>query len=87
MTNKPEFNLDAELEETDDWDSSEEAEFQSGYADEPDPEDEPTAGAMELAERHSLRRVAGLSTELHVLLRRVSVLGRLDDRLGTRPRR
>ena len=65
MTNKPEFNLDAELEETDDWDSSEEAEFQSGYADEPDPEeDEPTAGAMELAERHALRRVAGLSTEL-----------------------
>src|SRR6185503_6839891 len=64
MTNKPEFNLDAELEETDDWDSPEEADFQSGYADEPDPEDEPTAGAMELAERHALRRVAGLSTEL-----------------------
>jgi GTPase len=64
MTNKPEFNLDAELEETDDWDTSEDAEFQSGYADEPDPEDEPTAGAMELAERHALRRVAGLSTEL-----------------------
>ena len=65
MTNKPDFNLDAELEETDDWDSSEEAEFQSGYADEPDPEeDEPTAGAMDLAERHALRRVAGLSTEL-----------------------
>ena len=64
MTNKPEFNLDAELEETDDWDSSEEADFQSGYADEPDPEEEPTAGAMELAERHALRRVAGLSTEL-----------------------
>ena len=64
MTNKPEFNLDAELEETDDWDSSEE-EFRSGYADEPDPEeDEPTAGAMELAERHALRRVASLSTEL-----------------------
>jgi hypothetical protein len=28
----------------------------------------------------------GLATELHVLLRRVSVLGRLDDRLGARPR-
>jgi GTP-binding protein HflX len=65
MTNKPEFNLDAELEETDDWDASEEEGFRSGYADEPDPEeDEPTAGAMELAERHALRRVAGLSTEL-----------------------
>ncbi len=29
-----------------------------------DPEDVPTVGAMELAERHALRRVAGLSTEL-----------------------
>src|SRR5687768_16349145 len=65
MTNKPEFNLDAELEETDDWEASEEDDFRSGYADEPDPEeDEPTAGAMELAERHALRRVASLSTEL-----------------------
>ena len=65
MTNAPDFNLDAALEETDDWEASEEDDFQSGYADEPDPEDdEPTAGAMELAERHALRRVAGLSTEL-----------------------
>src|SRR5215218_1568517 len=64
MTNAPDFNLDAELEETDDWDSSDDG-FESGYADEPDPEEnEPTAGAMELAERHALRRVAGLSTEL-----------------------
>ena len=41
--------------------------FVSGYADEPDPEDDrvdPTSGAMELAERHQLRRVAGLRTEL-----------------------
>ena len=36
----------------------------TGWADEPDPEDEPTVGAMELAERHQLRRVAGLRTEL-----------------------
>ncbi|GAB3760382.1 GTP-binding protein HflX [Nocardioides ginsengisegetis] len=62
MTNASDFNLDAELDETDDWDSDE---FESGYADEPDPEeDEPTVGAMELAERHALRRVASLRTEL-----------------------
>ncbi len=47
----PDFSLEADLEATIDWD-------------EPDPEDVPTAGAMELAERHALRRVAGLSTEL-----------------------
>ncbi len=46
------FTLDDELEETVGWDH------------EPDPEDEPTVGAMELAERHALRRVASLSTEL-----------------------
>ena len=34
----------------------------SGYADEPDPEE--STGAYDLAERHALRRVAGLSTEL-----------------------
>src|SRR6478672_5908784 len=62
MTNAPDFNLDAELDETDDWDSDE---FESGYVDEPDPEEnEPTVGAMELAERHALRRVASLRTEL-----------------------
>ncbi|WP_148613867.1 GTPase HflX [Nocardioides rubriscoriae] len=57
------FSLDAELEETDDWP---EDDFVSGYADEPDPEErvDPTQGAMELAERHQLRRVAGLRTEL-----------------------
>src|SRR5205085_4697763 len=46
----------------------------SGYADEPDPEEGPqdegfrseelTVGMQDLAERHALRRVAGLSTEL-----------------------
>ncbi len=56
MTNNADdFTLDAELEETSDW--------ASGYADEPDPE-EPTVGAMELAERHALRRMAGLRTDL-----------------------
>src|SRR4026209_2298921 len=54
------FDLDAELEETEDWDDGEV--FESGYLDEPDPE--LTTGAMELAERHALRRVASLSTEL-----------------------
>src|SRR3954447_23132692 len=45
------FTLDEALDETSDWDT--------------DPEDrDPTVGAMELAERHALRRVAGLSTEL-----------------------
>ncbi len=66
MTNAPDFNLDVELEQTDDWD--EDDDFQSGYAEpdptQPDPEDDPTAGALDLAERHQLRRVAGLRTEL-----------------------
>ncbi|MGZ4466109.1 MAG: HflX-like GTP-binding protein, partial [Nocardioides sp.] len=61
MTNAPDFDLDAELDETDDWDSDE---FESGYADEDPEENEPTVGAMELAERHALRRVASLRTEL-----------------------
>ena len=47
------FSLDDELAATQDWES------------EDDPEDvDPTIGAMDLAERHALRRVAGLSTEL-----------------------
>ena len=51
MTNAPEdFDLDDELDETSGWD------------DEADPEE--TIGSMELAERHALRRVVGLSTEL-----------------------
>ena len=68
MSNAPEasFSLDDELEETDGWDPDEE--FESGYAEpwgEADPEDaDPTTGAMDLAERHQLRRVAGLRTEL-----------------------
>ena len=67
MSNAPDFSLDAELEATDDWDASEaepEDDFVSGYADEPDPEDDPTIGAMDLAERYQLRRVAQLRTEL-----------------------
>jgi GTP-binding protein HflX len=52
----PDFSLEADLEATLDWD-------------EPDPEEafpevDTSVGAMELAERHALRRVAGLSTEL-----------------------
>ncbi len=36
-----------------------------GFADEPDPEeDEESSGQLDLAERHALRRVVGLSTEL-----------------------
>ncbi|GAA5145819.1 GTPase HflX [Nocardioides marinquilinus] len=74
MTNAsqaPDFSLDAELEETADWAETDADDgddgFVSGYADEPDPEDggpDPTTGAMDLAERHQLRRVAGLRTEL-----------------------
>ena len=61
MSNAPDFNLDDELEETEDWESDED--FESGYADEPDPEDL-TTGELDLAERHQLRRVASLRTEL-----------------------
>jgi GTP-binding protein HflX len=50
-----EFDLSDELEATDDW--------ESGYADE-DPEEDASDGELELAERHALRRVVGLSTEL-----------------------
>ena len=56
----PAFTLDAELEDTDDWADDE---VESGYSGE-DPEEDPTVGAMQLAERHQLRRVAGLRTEL-----------------------
>jgi GTP-binding protein HflX len=70
MTNARDFDLDQELSATEGW---EDDDFESGYADEPDPEEtprdradpeDPTRGAMELAERHLLRRVAGLRTEL-----------------------
>ncbi|WKN49268.1 GTPase HflX [Nocardioides sp. Arc9.136] len=48
----------------DDHDDHDEVEdFTSGYADEPDPE-ELTTGELDLAERHELRRVAGLRTDL-----------------------
>ncbi len=67
MTNAPEFDLDTELALTDGWDGDADAlepdGFLSGYLDEVDPE-ELTVGAQDLAERHALRRVAGLSTEL-----------------------
>ena len=52
------ISLDDALLETEEW--------ESGYDDEPtdgtDPEE--TTGDYDLAERHALRRVAGLSTEL-----------------------
>src|SRR3954470_3510601 len=65
MTNaEPDFNLDDELEATDDWDSEElETDLSDSWPDEPDPEDL-TTGEMDLAERHQLRRVASLRTEL-----------------------
>jgi GTP-binding protein HflX len=53
MTNAPDdFDLAHELAATADWDG------------EDDPETADTTGSMDLAERHALRRVAGLSTEL-----------------------
>jgi GTP-binding protein HflX len=80
MTNAPEpFDLAAELDETAGWDESDEP---TGY--EADDPEEPTVGSMELAERHALRRVVGLSTELQdiseveyrkLLLERVVLVG------------
>src|SRR4051812_1603002 len=46
-----------------DDDADDQDEWESGYADEWDEED-PEDGGLDLAERHALRRVAGLSTEL-----------------------
>src|SRR3954453_12732578 len=63
MTNAPDFSLDAELDATDDWDDPQGSPAPLD-ATGPDPEDDPTIGAMELAERHALRRVASLRTEL-----------------------
>ncbi|WP_216654121.1 GTPase HflX [Nocardioides sp. zg-DK7169] len=51
-------------DEPDDDLDDQQVEDHSGWADEPDPEEEPTVGAMELAERHALRRVATLRTDL-----------------------
>ncbi|MBS43024.1 MAG: GTPase HflX [Nocardioides sp.] len=68
MTNARDFSLEAELAETTGWDSDDDARFESGYADEPDAgasrDADPTTGAMDLADRANLRRVAGLRTEL-----------------------
>ena len=62
MTNAPEqFNLDAELEETTGWD---EDDFEIEVVDDQGPDPEETTGEMDLAARHALRRVEGLSTEL-----------------------
>ncbi|MGA9749627.1 MAG: GTPase HflX, partial [Nocardioides sp.] len=59
------FDLDAELDDTDSWDDSDDAgDFESGYAEEDPEETDESTGAYDLAERHALRRVAGLSTEL-----------------------
>jgi GTPase len=73
MTNpSSDFDLGTELAATRDW---EDDDFESGYADPDlteaggsarldDPDPEGTTGDMDLAERHALRRVVGLSTEL-----------------------
>jgi GTPase len=63
MTNAPDedFTLDDELDATEAWESED---YDEPNLDEPDPEEAESAGAMDLAERHALRRVAGLSTEL-----------------------
>jgi GTP-binding protein HflX len=65
MTNQPDFEPDFdlrdELEETSEWDDDAPVEVDPSGD---DPEDDPTVGAMELAERHALRRVASLRTEL-----------------------
>ncbi len=68
MTNARDIDLSAALDATRGW---EDDEFESGYADEetvprldgPDPE-EASGGDLDLAERHALRRVVGLHTEL-----------------------
>ncbi len=63
MTNAPDedFTLDDELDATEAWESED---YDEPDLDEPDPEEAESTGAMDLAERHALRRVAGLSTEL-----------------------
>ncbi|HJQ04256.1 MAG TPA: GTPase HflX [Nocardioides sp.] len=70
MTNRADdFSLDAELAATEGWEGLDETDepddFESGYADDPaESGADPTTGAMDLVERHELRRVAGLRTEL-----------------------
>ncbi len=83
MTNASEpFDLDDELEETSDWDEDDlDPDVVDPWSTD-DPEE--TVGSMDLAERHALRRVAGLSTELEdiseveyrkLLLERVVLVG------------
>ena len=73
MTHAHDFTLDAELAATDTWDEQgadpapdePEDEFVSGYADDGSGDDpELSTGDLDLVERHELRRVAGLRTEL-----------------------
>ena len=61
--------VDSTIELDPDFDLTDELAATRGWESEDDPEDvfpeiDTSAGAMELAERHALRRVAGLSTEL-----------------------
>ncbi|MCL2544137.1 MAG: GTPase HflX [Nocardioidaceae bacterium] len=66
------FSLAAELDATETWDDPELDDFESGYADDDSSSDraddrgpaDHTTGSLDLAERHELRRVAGLRTEL-----------------------
>src|SRR3954451_11138883 len=63
MTNAPEhFDLAQELADTADWDET--SEPSTDAADETEDTEDETTGALDLAERYALRRVAGLSTEL-----------------------
>jgi GTP-binding protein HflX len=63
MTNAPDFNLAAALDATDEWDADGDV-IDLVSPDGPDPEEDLTTGEQDLAERHALRRVAGLRTEL-----------------------
>ncbi len=72
MTHAPkDFDLAHELAETADWDESATPAETSEQPEQPEqpeqgafPEAEESTGALDLAERYALRRVAGLSTEL-----------------------
>jgi GTPase len=66
-TQPEDFDLDAELADTESWDDPADpdaGDFESGYSEEDPEEADGTSGDYDLAERHALRRVAGLSTEL-----------------------
>ncbi|HEX7739380.1 MAG TPA: GTPase HflX [Marmoricola sp.] len=60
MTNAPDFDLDAELAATQGWEDGDLIDASGADPEEPDE----STGALDLAERYALRRVAGLSTEL-----------------------